>query len=244
MRPAVGDDVVHGQQQHVLVSAEPQQRRAEQRAAREVEAGAAPPPRIAAALAPRAPSRARPPDVVDRQIEVGRPRAMTCTRLARPPATKRGAQHLVPAHDLARARAASAPRSSGPVSRSADGMLYERARPARAGPGTTAAAARTRAAAAPSRGTRPRGGAARRAGAARARCAAARPRDGRAPRRARAAAARRRSAARTRAITWVASSEWPPSSKKSSSTPTALDAQHLGPDAAHSSSSTGVRGAT
>ena len=37
-------------------------------------------------------------------------------------------------------------------------------------------------------------------------------------------------ASRMREMTWVASREWPPSSKKSSWTPTRVDAEHLGPD--------------
>ena len=98
MLHAVADDVVHREQQHVVLLAQPQQRRTEERARREVErprrllGGAAPHLRLAIRLG-------QPGQVLDRQREAAERRDHLHRRAVHLP--EDGAQRLVTPDDLA-----------------------------------------------------------------------------------------------------------------------------------------------
>ena len=156
MRPAVGDDVVHGRG---AARARPRPGaagvRAQQRARAPDRTAAPPRPRPAAraALARLRGQRAQVDHAAGRPEPAG---SITCT--GSPSTTgKRGAQHLVPAHDLVQ-RCAPAPRRPARRAAAARAACCRRRSPARAGRGTRAAAARTRAAAGASRAGPRQGG--------------------------------------------------------------------------------------
>ena len=243
-RPAVGDDVVQGEEQDVLVrGAEPQQRGAQQRPAREIEGPAALfRGRQAARLRPCS-APAEPPGRSARSDSgAGGPDDLRPARRRRLGKTVRSAswrRTISPSACVQSAPRRARPRGAAPRA------CCRRPRPARAGPGTRAAAARRRAAAvACSRGTR-QDRAAPRSGARRPPGSSDPPGQARHGGRLEQVAQRqldRRSAWRSRDITRVASSEWPPSSKKSSWTPTSLHAEHLAPRSPPDRSSVGVAG--
>ena len=145
MRPAVGDDVVDGDEQDVVLGAEAQER----------ARGRAGPRRDRTACAPPLGLRwqPRPPRGVGRSRRScdGRSRSDAVRR--RSPAGGRrrrrregGAQRLVAANDLVQARGRGRRRPAGP-SAGARRACCRRRCPARAGRGTTGAPGRTRAAA-------------------------------------------------------------------------------------------------
>ena len=116
-RPAVGDDVVQRQQQHVLL-ARPAAAggSANERPRRQVE-GAPRPPRSSSRRAPPRARRCRERrEVQQREPIADRRGAITCTG-SPSTAAKRGAQHLVAAHDLRRGAAPAPRRPARPVSR-------------------------------------------------------------------------------------------------------------------------------
>ena len=222
--------MVHRQQQHVLVVGQPQQRGAQQRAARQVER-----PLRLRRRQPLAPAASRSAAGSARRSISGSGSAPRPGRSPGPAARPRSRRSCAAPRGAARSRSrlrcerrhverpAQAHGGGDVVGRAAGLELVEEPQPLLGERERQRAVAR-----------RP----ARSGGAAAARRAARR-----APRSARPAPAtvgasnRLRSgsstsnASRTRAITWVASSEWPPSSKKLSWTPTRSTPQHLGPDA-------------
>ena len=226
-RPAVGDDVVHRQQQHVVV------RRHAAPAARGSAARApgrtARPPRPAPGGAARPPRPARhggrAPPAGTRSPRPGR-----CAGPARrPPPAKvvRSASWRATMRSSART---SAPRSSSPRSRRRMGMWY-------AAPGAAQLLQEPQPLLRERERERRRRAPPARSPVASARAAVCQParevRQHRAARTASRGEASTPSACRTRETTRTASSECPPSSKKWSRAAHPLRAQHLGPDRRH-----------
>ena len=119
--PAVGDDVVHGQQQHVLAARPAAAARRAAAGPRRGRRAAAPPRRPAAGPPPRARPRAAARRSTTRAGAAagGRDDLHGLAVLG----AEGGAQGLVAAHQLLEARARSAATSSAPSRRTAAGML-------------------------------------------------------------------------------------------------------------------------
>ena len=119
-RPGVADDVVHGQQQNVIVRCEPQQVRANQRPSCQIEGplrfGDANPARFALALRLR--DRC---EILGTSLIVQR----GCDHLHRLPIFYRegSALRFMPPHNFVQIALSSAPTCSVPVMRSVRGML-------------------------------------------------------------------------------------------------------------------------
>ena len=122
--PAVADDVVHAEEEHVLLVRAAQQRAAEERPRLQVERAERvlphPPPHLHLAL-----GRVQRGQVVHRQAPVGGRRDHL--RRLPVPGRERGAQHLVTADDLPQ-RALQRPRVQRPVQPEGHGHVVERAR--------------------------------------------------------------------------------------------------------------------
>ncbi len=147
-RPAVGDDVVHGQEQRRGRSSPSRSRRgAQQRAAR-------PGRRAAARLVGRATQASTVALGSAQRAQVGRPERRSCRRGAidLDRRGRRPRRNVVRSaswrrHDLVERPLERGARRAAPQSRTAERRCCRRRCPARAGRGTTAAAARTTAAA-------------------------------------------------------------------------------------------------
>ena len=155
-RPAVGDDVVHDQQQHVRPArpAAAAGRGTAARCERSKGRCASSPTRRRAALSRSASGSGG--KVHARQVP--RRRGLDHAATARPSTRAKRVRSASCRRTISRRLRSSASASSAPVSRSAAGNVVRACSPARAARGTTAAPARTTAAASPSRETGPSGG--------------------------------------------------------------------------------------